>query len=201
MTTPAQRSKIEAVVVGGSAGAVNAFSTVLSALPSHFSIPLAVVLHLLPHKPSYLVPVFAAQCGLIVKEAEDKETITIKTLYIAPPNYHLLVEKPGALSLSADAPEHFSRPSIDVLFESAADVFGPRLLGVLLSGANDDGANGLAHIQRQGGLTVVQSPQTATAPVMPEAALRVMKPDHVLGLLDIGPFLASLDRASFETET
>jgi len=200
MSYVARSSKIEAVVVGGSAGAVDGLIAILSALPTHFSIPVVAVLHLLPTKPSYLVPIFSPQCGMLVKEAEDKEPLAQKTLYLAPPDYHLLLEKPGAISLSVDAPEHFSRPSIDVLFESAADVFGTRLLGILLSGANADGAKGLASIQRHGGLTLVQTPETATAAAMPQAALRLLQPDHVLGVHDIGSFLASLDDPSSGTE-
>src|SRR5262249_30689101 len=142
--------RIEAIVVGGSAGALEALSAILPALPREFAVPIAVVLHPPPHRAPLLVPGLASRCALLAQEAEDKEPLARGTVYIAPANYHLLVEKSGCLSLSADDPVCFSRPSIDVLFESAADAYGESLLGVLLTGANEDGARGLARIQRCG---------------------------------------------------
>jgi len=131
--------------------------------------------------------------ALVVKEAEDKEPLVPCTVYLAPPNYHLLVEAQRHFSLSVDDPVLFSRPAIDVLFDSAADAFGPALVGLLLTGASEDGARGLARIQRAGGLALVQAPSTAAVRTMPEAALRLFSPDHVLPLDEIGPFLARLD--------
>jgi two-component system, chemotaxis family, protein-glutamate methylesterase/glutaminase len=183
---------IAAIVMGGSAGALDALSQILPALPAAFPIPIALVLHVLPTKPSYLAAVLGARSALTVKEAEDKEPLAPATLYVAPPNYHLLVEQRGCFSLSVDDPVLFSRPSIDVLFESAADAFGPALLGVLLTGGSEDGARGLAEIKRKGGLTIVQAPSTASVPTMPAAALRLAVIDHVLPLAEIGPFLARL---------
>lgn len=181
---------IEAIVIGGSAGAFDALATIFSGLPPHFRTPIALVLHLPPNKPSYLVSVLGTYCPMKIKEAEDKEPLTPETVHIAPPNYHLLVERGGYLSLSVDDWVHFSRPSIDVLFESAADAYGPAVLGVLLTGANEDGARGLARIREAGGKTVVQSPETALVRTMPEAAMS-MNSDHlVLALPRIGPFLA-----------
>jgi two-component system, chemotaxis family, protein-glutamate methylesterase/glutaminase len=147
-----------------------------------------------PSKPSHLAQVLGLHSALVVKEAEDKEPLMPCTVYLAPPNYHLLLEEQGHFSLSADDPVLYSRPAIDVLFDSAADAFGPALVGLLLTGASEDGARGLARIQRAGGLTLVQSPKTAAVPVMPEAALRLFSPDHVLPLDEIGPFLTRLDR-------
>jgi two-component system chemotaxis response regulator CheB len=134
------------------------------------------------------------RCALPVKEAEDKEPLAPSTVYVAPPNYHLLLETQGYFSLSVDDPVLFSRPAIDVLFESAADAFGRSLLGLLLTGASEDGARGLCRIQQAGGLTLVQAPSTAAVRIMPEAALRLSAPSHVLPLNEIGPFLARLDR-------
>jgi two-component system, chemotaxis family, protein-glutamate methylesterase/glutaminase len=183
---------IRAIVVGGSAGALDALSEILPALPTCFPIPIALVLHVHPNKPSYLAAVLRARCALTVKEAEDKEPLAPQTLYVAPPNYHLLVERRGCFSLSVDDAVLFSRPAIDVLFESAADAFGPTVVGVLLTGASADGARGLAEIKRKGGLTIVQAPSTASVPTMPEAALRLAAIDYVLPPAEIGQFLARL---------
>lgn len=184
---------IEVVVVGGSTGALDALASILPALPPDFPIPVALVLHL-PARPSMLPEVLGARCALSVREAEDKVPLVAATLYVAPPNYHLLVESRRCLSLSVDPPVCFSRPAIDVLFESAADAYGPAVVGVLLSGANEDGARGLRRIEDAGGTTVVQSPETAAASAMPEAALRLCQPTHVLPVDAIGPWLARLGR-------
>jgi two-component system chemotaxis response regulator CheB len=183
---------VRAIVVGGSAGALEALRAILPAFPAEFAIPIALVVHVQPDKPSYLAPLLADLCALRVKEAEDKEPAAPGTVYLAPPNYHLLIERDRTFSLSFDAPVHYSRPSIDVVFESAADAYGPELVGVLLTGASADGAEGLRAIHRAGGTTVVQSLETAAARTMPEAALRLFTPDQVLPLLAIGPFLAGL---------
>jgi two-component system chemotaxis response regulator CheB len=185
--------------MGGSAGALDALNQILPALPAGFPIPIALVLHVHPSKPSYLARVLGARCALTVKEAEDKEPIAPAMLYLAPPNYHLLIERRGCFSLSADDPVLFSRPAIDVLFESAADAFGPALTGLLLTGGSEDGARGLAEIKRKGGLTVVQDPSTASVPAMPEAALRLAPIDHVLPLAEIGLFLARLGAPGRDT--
>jgi len=187
-------ANVQAIVVGGSAGAIEALGSILPALPADFPIPLAIALHVHPSKPSHLAQVLGMRCALPVKEAEDKEPLAPCTVYVAPPNYHLLLETRGYFSLSADDPVLFSRPAIDVLFESAADAFGRALVGLLLTGASEDGARGLAHIQKAGGLTLVQAPSTAAVRIMPEAAMRLASPDHVLPLNEIGPFLARLDR-------
>lgn len=187
--------RIEAIVIGGSAGALEALGAILPALPSDFSVPIALVLHLPPKHPSMVATVLGAKCSLRVKEPDDKEPLEAGTLYVAPPNYHLLIERKRSFSLSMDDLVLFSRPSIDVLFESAADAYGSRVAGVLLSGANADGAHGLARIKQAGGLTIVQSPQTAAVATMPEVALRLAQPDHVLPLNGVGAFLANLGLA------
>ncbi len=190
MTTMPTQS--EAIVIGGSAGALDALQTILPSLPRAFGLPVTVVLHMLPGRPSGLAGVLGASTLLGVKEAEDKEPMHGGTVYLASPGYHLLVEKDRRFALSVDDSVHFSRPSIDVLFESAADAFGERLVGVLLSGANEDGARGLFRIRRAGGFTVVQSPATAAARAMPEAALRLAAAERVSDLAEIGDLLRAL---------
>lgn len=185
---------IEAIVIGGSAGALDALSTILPALPADFATPIALVIHLPPTKPSYLVSVLGAHCPMKIKEAEDKEPLEPHTLYVAPPNYHLLVERGGFLSLSVDESVHFSRPSIDVLFESAAYAYGRAVLGLLLTGANEDGARGLSAIREAGGITIVQSPDTSLVRTMPEAALNINSDHMTLALPKIGTFLTGFAR-------
>jgi two-component system chemotaxis response regulator CheB len=186
---------IQAIVIGGSAGALEALGAILPALPRDFWLPVALVLHLPPTKPSYLADVLGARCALPVTEPDDKEPLEAGHVYVAPPNYHLLIEKHRAFSLSIDGLVHFSRPAIDVLFETAAEAYGEGLLGLLLSGANEDGARGLAKIKAAQGLTVVQSPETSAVPTMPEAGLRLVPTASVLPLHEIGPFLARQSRA------
>jgi two-component system chemotaxis response regulator CheB len=183
---------IEAVVIGGSAGALDVLAVILPALPRDLPAPLVLVLHVPPTRPSCLPEVLGARCELRVKEAEDKEPLAAGTLYVAPPNYHLLLEATRCLSLSIDDPVHFSRPAIDVLFETAADAYGPATVGVLLTGASEDGARGLARIAKRGGTTIVQAPETAVARTMPEAALRLHQAGYVLPAAEIGPCLVRL---------
>ncbi|MBZ5709208.1 chemotaxis protein CheB [Nannocystis pusilla] len=184
--------EIEMIVIGGSAGALDAVGALLSALPPAFALPVAVILHLPPTQPSRLVEVLGAKTRLVTREPDDKEPIVPGTIYVGPPNYHLLVERRRAFALSVDPPVLFSRPSIDVLFESAAEAYGPRLAGVVLSGASEDGARGLARVRRGGGLTLVESPATAAVPVMPRAALQLGPADHVAPAAALGPLLARL---------
>ncbi|MCU9947277.1 chemotaxis protein CheB [Pseudomonas solani] len=185
----------DAVVVGASAGGVEALLTVFSGLPADYALPLVCVLHLPESRDSLLADLFARRLALRVKEAEDKESLRPGTLYFAAPGYHLSIERDRSLSFSREEPLHYSRPSIDVLFESAADCFQERLVGVLLTGANQDGAAGLAAIKQGGGLTVVQDPLEAQVPTMPEAALASHVPDHILPLRGIRALLAQLDPA------
>lgn len=172
MTSAASPRQLSAVVLGGSAGSVEVLSTLLPAFDAACGVAIMLVVHVPRARPSRLVELFAPKCRLPVVEAEDKQPLVGGVVYIAPPDYHLLVDDGPQLALSADELVNHSRPSLDVLFESAADVFGPALLGVVLSGANADGAAGLAAIERAGGLTLVQAPAEAVASAMPEAALR-----------------------------
>jgi two-component system chemotaxis response regulator CheB len=200
--TPARR-RIDAVVVGASAGGVDALMTVLPALKRGFALPVFVVLHVPRHMPSALVEIFAPRCALAVREVEDKQPVADATIYFAPPDYHLLIDagegvrRPvhdvtPCLALSADETVNYSRPSIDVLFESAADFYGERLAGIILTGANSDGAAGLAAVARGGGITIVQQPEGAFASAMPAAAMARVTPDFVLPLADIAGRLHSL---------
>ena len=186
---------IEAVVIGASAGGVQALLTLLADLPRSFRLPLIVVLHLPEGRDSHLAEIFQYRLPISVREAADKETILPGTLYFAGPGYHLLVEMDRTFSLSSEEPLHYSRPSINVLMESAADAYGPALAGILLTGANEDGATGMARIKQQGGLTVVQDPTEAAVPTMPEAAIRRQAPDFILKLAGIRDFLLTFDRA------
>jgi len=186
---------IEAVVIGASAGGVEGLSQILPALPSTLPVPVLIVLHLPREHRSLLSEIFAPKCALTVREAEDKEPVRSGCIYFAPPDYHLLLDEGPRLALSVDEPVHFSRPSIDVLFESAAELYGRGLLGVLLSGANRDGAEGLAAVRRAGGLTVVQHPDGGPESQMAQAALERGPVDYVLSVQQIGVFLGSIRRS------
>jgi two-component system, chemotaxis family, protein-glutamate methylesterase/glutaminase len=171
----------EAIVIGGSAGAIDALLTILPALPATLRASVIVALHVPRDRPSLLTQVFAPRCALPVHEAQDNEPLEPGTIVFAPPDYHLLLDVGPRLSLSVDAPVHFSRPAIDILFDSAADLFGERTLGILLSGANADGAQGLAAIDQAQGLCIVQAPDSASSPTMPRAALSLIpQVPHVL---------------------
>ena len=164
-------TSVKAVAIGGSAGAVQALLHILPSLPTGYPLPVLIVVHIPPDRGNALVPLFQARCRVGVKEAEDKEPTIAGVVYFAPSDYHLLVEADGSLSLSSDELVNHSRPSIDVLFESCADAFGPALAGVMLTGANHDGAQGLKAVIDAGGVAVVEDPVGAYAPTMPAAAL------------------------------
>jgi two-component system, chemotaxis family, protein-glutamate methylesterase/glutaminase len=184
--------RIDAVVIGASAGGVAALSRLLPALPPDLRASIFIVLHLPRNKPSVLAEIFSSKCLLPVREAEDKESVARGTVYFAPSDYHLLLDQGPQIALSADDPVNHSRPSIDVLFESAAEVYRNRLLGIILTGANDDGAAGLAAVHDGGGITVVQQPETAPSPQMALSALRLRPADLVLSLDRIALLLGTL---------
>jgi two-component system chemotaxis response regulator CheB len=186
------KGRIEAIVIGASAGGVEALGLILPALPAKFRPSLLIVLHLPRERPSLLVEIYEKRCALPIREADDKEPIEPGTVYFAPPDYHMLVERNRQIALSTEEPVHFSRPSVDVLFESAADVYGSRLLGVILTGANEDGAAGLHAIHRAGGVTVVQQPDSAKVPLMVVSALQRNPADFVLSLPEIAQLLKGL---------
>lgn len=181
-----------ALVIGASAGGVEALLQLLSGLPGSYPLPVIVVLHISDDRNSLLSEVFSYRLAVPVMEAADKLPVQPGTVYFAPAGYHLLVEADASFSLSCDAREHYSRPSIDVLMESAADAWGAGLAAVLLTGANQDGAAGLARVGKAGGLTVVQEPAEAQSAVMPQAAIDLQAPDYVLPLKQIKQLIAKL---------
>ncbi|HEX2185575.1 MAG TPA: chemotaxis protein CheB [Chloroflexota bacterium] len=189
METPAPGYRL--IVVGVSAGGLFALRTLVGGLPEEFDLPVAVVQH--RSRDSLLLCELLQECSeLPVGEVSDKEEIVPGRVYVAPPDYHLLVEEPGWFALSTDEPVRYSRPSIDVLFLSAADAYGLDTIGVVLTGANTDGARGLRRIADLGGHAVVQDPATAEVKVMPQAALRAVPEACVLPLEQIPRHLAAI---------
>ena len=173
-----------AVVIGVSAGGIQALSTLLPLLPKDFSLPILVVQHRLAGSDDYITKSLNQICAMQVKEAEEKEAVKAGCVYLAPADYHLLVERDQTLSLSVDEKVNYSRPAIDVLFESAAYAWSSGLIGIVLTGANSDGAKGLALVKQLGGTAIVQNPDTAEHGTMPRAALA--SADYVLELPEIG---------------
>lgn len=182
----------EAIVIGASAGGMYALKNLLKPLPEEFSIPIIIVQHVSPSSENYMVEFLNKNSKLNVKEADEKELIKPQTVFIAPPNYHLLIEEDRSLSLSADEKVNYSRPSIDILFYTASDAYGKSLIGIVLTGANDDGARGLFSIRKNGGLAIVQNPSEADTPAMPTAAILEARPDHVLTLKEISSLLIEI---------
>ncbi len=182
----------EAMVIGVSAGGFNALPVLLTRLPEHWPIPVIVVQHRMASPDNYMITAFDRNCALLVKEADEKEKITPGTVYIAPADYHLLVEKNRTFSLSVDEHVRYSRPSIDVLFETAADAYEDGLIGIVLTGANADGSEGIIKIKAHGGVTIAQNPDTAEVEMMPLSAIATKSVDFVLALEDIAPFLMDL---------
>ena len=186
--------KIKAIVIGASAGGIDALKKILPFLPKTYPLPIIIVLHIRADEPSYLSQIFATETGLLVKDADEKESVQSGTIYFAPPSYHLLIERDLTFSLSTEEPVKYSRPSIDVLFESAADAFGANLLGIILTGANSDGAEGLKRIRQRGGLAIIQDPESAQARSMPDAACEAVGSSNakVLALDEIKDFLLGI---------
>jgi len=181
-----------AVVIGVSTGGVQALKKLLGPLPAEFTLPILIVQHIGPDAGSGLARLLDEYCVLRVKEADEQDEILPGTVYLAPANYHLLVERDGCLALSADPCVSFARPSVDVLFESAAEVFGPQLIGIVLTGANSDGSRGLKSIKQHGGIAIVQDPAGAEARQMPQAALAATRVDHVVDLDGMAALLQQL---------
>ncbi|HAK90124.1 chemotaxis protein CheB [Massilia timonae] len=185
--------RIEMVVIGGSAGGVDALVGLVPALPAGFGPAVTCILHVPPDRESRLAELFALRTALPVREARDKEPIQPGTVYFAGSGYHLSIERDRSFSLSCEPPVQFARPAIDILMESAADVYGPALAGILLTGANYDGADGMCRIRERGGLTIVQDPEEAQASTMPEEAIRRCAPHLVLPLAGIRTVLPLLE--------
>lgn len=192
-------SNIEVVVMGASAGGIAAVKSIILNINNALPHPLVIVQHIPKNYPDDLGHVYEQilnfkKSNVNVRKVEDKMPLEENTIYFAPPDYHLLIEKEKTFSLSQDECVQFSRPSIDVLFESASRSLKSKVLGILLTGANNDGAQGLRSIQEAGGFTIVQDPLTAEMDIMPRAALDIMTPNKVLNLEDIAKYLNTLKK-------
>jgi two-component system chemotaxis response regulator CheB len=188
--THAKRYK--AVVIGSSAGGMKALKTIFEGLSPEFRVPVIIVQHISPDSENYLIQILNDMGKLTVKEADEKEKPVRGMAYIAPPNYHLLFETDQTFTLTVDERVNYARPSIDVLFETAAEAYRDTLIGIILTGANTDGSKGLKKIKEFGGLTIVQDPATAEADSMPRAAMLSAQADQVLSIGEIAPFLNAL---------
>lgn len=188
----ASSARFDVVVVGVSAGGVDLLLQVLPRLPADFAVPIVVCLHAAPGTTAELAGMLDERTRLKVVEAADKQPMRPRHVYLAPGGYHLLLERDGVFSLSVDEPVRFARPSVDVLFDSAAHAFRQRVLAVVLSGANDDGARGAARIKAAGGTVLVQDPSTAMAEDMPRAALAAVAPDRCIRPEELADVLRKL---------
>lgn len=182
------------LIVGGSAGSLQVILGLLTALRAGFPLPVLIVLHRSGVVESSLEDLFSSRTDLPIKEVEEKEPVLPGTVYLCPADYHVLLEKNYTFSLDYSERVHFSRPSIDVSFRSAADVYGPGLISLLLSGGNVDGAEGLQYIQERGGVTIVQDPQTADVPYMPQQAISRVKVDFIVPSEELPDLIKGLVR-------
>ena len=185
--------RYQAIVIGVSSGGLNVMKTIFSVLPENFSIPFIIVQHVSPHSENLWIELLNKKSLLEIKEADEKEKIESGKVYIAPSNYHLMIENDKTFSLTIDERVNYARPSIDVLFESAAEAYQNKLIGVVLTGSNNDGAYGLKKIKESGGLTIVQDPDTAESFYMPASAIAATIPDFILPLEEIIQLLIELD--------
>ena len=183
------------VAIGTSWGGLSAMMKLLGALPEGFPIPIVVVQHRSKDSDRLLVQLLQDSTPLNVSEVEDKDALIAGMVHVAPANYHILIEA-GYLSLTTEEPVRFSRPSIDVMFSSAADTYRSETIGIILTGANEDGASGLAHIVRRGGRGLIQDPKTAEIPIMPVAAIQAVPSAEVLPLNRLAPRLLELSDAN-----
>ncbi len=184
----------QAIVIGVSSGGMNALKIISSTLPVHFNLPIIIVQHLSAHSDSHWIKLLNEKSRLNVKEADEKEKIEKGNIYIAPPNYHLLIEKDKTFSLTIDERVNFARPSIDVLFESAAEAYKNKLIGIVLTGSNSDGTKGIKRIKDCGGLAIIQDPNTADSEYMPKSAIAAIKPDYIVSLDEIVELLIKIDQ-------
>jgi two-component system chemotaxis response regulator CheB len=176
----ARDREIEAVVIGGSAGVLDVLRAILAALPLDLRVPVIIVVHLPARTPTVLHESFASVSSMPMQQVDDKEPLRPGRIYFAAPDYHLLIERDRCAALSLDEPVLYSRPSIDVLFQSASEAYGAAVMSILLTGASADGAEGAFAVHRAGGVTVVQDPATCEVPVMPQSALELFTPDFVV---------------------
>ena len=185
--------RYEAIVIGVSSGGMNAMKVMFSLLPKEFKTPIIIVQHISSQSENLWIRLLNDKSNIYIKEADEKEKIENGKVYIAPPNYHLLIEKDRTFSLTVDKYVNYSRPSIDVLFESAAEAYKNKLIGVILTGSNNDGTNGMKRIKEYGGLTIVQDPTTAESNYMPASAIAAMQMDYILTLENIIKLLIKID--------
>jgi two-component system, chemotaxis family, protein-glutamate methylesterase/glutaminase len=186
--------KYEAIVIGVSSGGMNAMKIMFSHLPKNFSTPIIIVQHMGARSDGPLIQLLNDQSNVGIKEADEKEKIENGTVYIAPPNYHLMIESNTTFSLTIDERVNYARPSIDVLFESAAIAYKDKLIGVILTGSSSDGSLGLKKIKEYGGLTIAQDPKTAESGYMPASAIAVVPMDYILSLENIIKLLIKIDK-------
>lgn len=186
------KTVFKAIVTGVSAGGFKILHTILPMFPASFRVPILVVQHRVPGKDNYLIESLNTSSLVTVKEADDKEELQQATVYIAPGGYHMLLEKDMSIGLNIDPPVSFSRPSIDVLFESAAYACKEKLIGLILTGANSDGSAGIATIKRFGGTTIAQTPESAESTVMPTSAIATGCVDHIQPIEEIVPQIINL---------
>jgi len=184
--------KYEAIVIGVSSGGMTALRLIFSALPSDFSIPIIIVQHVSAHSDNVWIKLLNKKSNLTIKEADEKEKIETGNVYIAPANYHLMIENDKTFSLTIDERVNFARPSIDVLFESAADAYKNKLIGIVLTGSNIDGAKGIKRIKELGGMAIIQDPETAESSLMPASAIAAVQPDYILSLEKIVQLLIKI---------
>jgi two-component system chemotaxis response regulator CheB len=186
------RKDFDLIVIGGSAGGISAVQTILKRIPSDFQIPIVIVIHLPADNRGLLTEVLQVSSKIPLKEPNDKDPIERGKVYTAPSGYHLMVEKEKIFCVNLDEPVQYSIPSIDVFFASAAEVYESKILGVILSGANEDGAEGLCRLVENGGVAIIQSPKTAQSPLMPQSALKAAPSALSLSPEEIGEFIANL---------
>ena len=182
----------EAIVIGVSSGGMNALKFIFSVLPAGFTAPIIIVQHVSARSDNEWIKLLNDKSNLTIKEADEKEKIEIGNVYIAPANYHLMIEKDKTFSLTIDERVNFARPSIDVLFESAAEAYKNKLIGVILTGSNNDGAKGIRRIKEYGGLAIIQDPKTAESATMPASAIAAIQPDYILSLEKIVKLLIKI---------
>ena len=187
-------SKFSCIVIGVSAGGMEVLSKLLPSLPADFPLPVIIVQHLHKTSTGYYLEYYNEKCLLFVKEAKQNEIIKVGNIYFAPPDYHLLIENNKTFAISSDEKVNYSRPSIDILFESAADVYGEKLIGIILTGANNDGAEGMKIIKQKGGFTIAQNPLEAEFPVMPQSAIDTGTIDLILTLNEISDEFIKRDK-------
>ncbi|MCW3127453.1 MAG: cheB3 [Bacteroidetes bacterium] len=185
--------KYDAIVIGVSAGGLKALRFLIPELPVGFQIPIVIVQHISAHSDGSWIHLLSKEGNRIIKEADEKEEIKKEVIYVAPPNYHLMIERDKTFALDIDEKVNYARPSIDVLFESAAEAYRDRLIGIILTGSGADGAKGLKRIKDRGGLTIAQDPAEAESASMPTAAIAATQVDHILSLRDIVDLLVEIE--------